>query len=821
MHTSEEIHPDQVGAEHTQAYRSLGPVTGSISHEAGVTVHGEAGNLSLWRLSPQVLRIACALQADSAQMVPTEALIPQQPQEDWEVTDYQSKLVVRTGAFHVALDKETLSVQIRQGSEQDYGEYSFSFSGSRLRCRGKLKEEAAIFGLGETTGYLNKRGDRYTMWNSDVLDPHVPDMESLYQSIPLLIHHSAEGSLGLFIDHPGRMTIDMRESNDYYDVETMNGEMDLYIIAGKDLRGVVTSYTGLTGRMQMPPLWSLGYQQSRFSYMNQEEVLDLARTFRAKQIPCDAIYLDIHYMDHYKVFSFDPVQFPDPQGMIEELKEMGLRIVPIVDPGVKMDEGYTIYEEGLAERHFCKFADGEAYIGNVWPGPSVFPDFTEKRTREWWGALHRFYVEHGISGIWNDMNEPSVFNSPTKTMDEEVVHGNNGQPRTHGDLHNIYGMLMCKATKEGLDTLLEGERSFVLTRAGYAGIQRYAAVWTGDNRSYWQHMEMFMAMGMNLGLSGVAFCGADVGGFMHHASGELLVRWTQLGAFTPFFRNHSAIETRQQEPWTFGEQVEEICRTFIELRYSLLPYLYSLFHEAAQTGLPVMRPLVLEYPQDERTFNLSDQFLLGNQMLVAPIYRPGAEHRSVYLPEGVWYDYWTGSRYEGGRPYLARAGLDRIPLFVKSGAVIPMTSGLQHTGEAVWSKLNVHIYGRGTEGHDGQVLAGEYMLYEDDGISRAYQTGEFSCLHISFEEADGVLEVNTSYNHTDEAVAGNERELLFTIHQLSFVPVRIVGLSEVPSLPHLEVQTAGWYYDRQGHHLSVKVPFRAGHEHGVKISVNG
>lgn len=819
MQTSEKIHPDQIGIEDTQSYRSLGPLTGSSSRESGVTVQGKAGNMSFWRLTPDVIRVACSLHGDSAQIIPTQALIPQRPMEGFQIKDQQRELVLLSGEFHVVLDKETLSLQIKYGLDRDCGDYTFTFSGSRLRCRGSLQEEGVIFGLGETTGYLNKRGDRYTMWNSDILDPHVPDMESLYQSIPFLIHHSEQGSLGLFIDHPGRMSIDMRESSDYYDVETINGEIDLYVISGKDLREIVTSYTDLTGRMQMPPLWSLGYHQSRFSYMNQEEVLELARTFRSKQIPCDVIHLDIHYMDNYKVFSFDPEQFPDPHGMMKELRQMGFRIVPIVDPGVRIEEGYTVYEEGLAEGHFCQFPEGELYSGNVWPGPSVFPDFTEERTREWWGALHRFYVEHGISGIWNDMNEPSVFNSPTKTMDEQVLHGNDGQPKTHGELHNIYGMLMCKSTKEGLDKLLHGERSFVLTRAGYAGVQRYAAVWTGDNRSYWQHMEMFMAMGMNLGLSGIAFCGADVGGFMHHASGELLIRWTQLGAFTPFFRNHSAIETRKQEPWTFDEQVEEICRKFIELRYSLLPYMYSLFHEAVRNGLPVMRPLVLEYPNDRRTFNLSDQYLLGSQLLVAPICRPGAEHRAVYLPEGVWYDFWTGAKYEGGRHHLAHASLESIPLFVKAGSIIPMTSGLQHTEGAIWSNLNLHIYGRGIGGEHQRPITGEYTLYEDDGNSNAYQTGEFSRLKVRFQEGDGVMEICASYDHTASYEARDERELRFTIHQLSFVPAHIEGLTEVECPEHLEVQAAGWYYDRQGNHLCVKVPFTIGH--GVEISVSG
>lgn len=803
MHTSETIHPDQMEGHSESAFRDLGAYNRVEQREDSVTVHSAESNITFWHIAPGVLRIACRLEGDSAAKVSTEALLPQKPEAGWKVVESGDRLELLGGPFRIRMEKSSLTMQIEHVEQKNCGFYKLSKAGSLVRCQGKMLEEAAIYGLGETTGYLNKRGERYTMWNSDVFDPHVPDMESLYQSIPFLIQHAKDGSFGLFIDDPGKMIVDLRENPDAYSIQTENGEIDVYVIAGPRLKDVVSGFASLTGKMQLPPLWSLGYQQSRFSYMNQEEVLELAHTFREKQIPCDVIYLDIHYMDEYKVFTFDPVRFPDPKGMIQQLKSMGFRIVPIVDPGVKVEQGYEPYEQGLDQGYFCEKPDGEPFVGNVWPGASVFPDFTDEAARQWWGAMHQFYVDHGITGIWNDMNEPSVFNSATKTMDADVLHQNSGNVKTHGEIHNVYGMLMSKATYEGLERLLDGERPFVLTRAGYAGIQRYAAVWTGDNRSYWEHMELFMSMGMNLGLSGVSFTGADIGGFMHHASGELLVRWTQLGAFTPFFRNHSAIETRRQEPWTFGDQVEAICRKYIELRYKMLPYLYSLFHASTLNGLPIMRPLVLEYPDDSRTFQLSDQFLLGADVLVAPICRPGKEVRTVYLPDGIWYDFWTGARHVGGQHILANAPLETLPLFVKAGAVVPFTSVRQHTEEAKWTELNIHVYGLGESGGQYDAISGRFSLYEDDGISEAYKQGASSELIINFEEKGSRATVNCQIkgNGSD----ANPKMLMFTFHALSFIPVGIHGISQLHSPEHLEEQRTGWYYDKQDHHLVVKL----------------
>ncbi|GIO35647.1 hypothetical protein J41TS12_05080 [Paenibacillus antibioticophila] len=809
MQTSESIHPDQLEQSTKEAFHGLGPVIYAEQKEHAVKIRGEHGNMAVRGAGPGIIRITYALHEDAAVLLPTPAVLPADSLAlaGWELKEQGDSLELRSQGFIVIVDKRTMSVSVTDGHHSECGSYKMSRSGSRMQCRTAMPEDAAVYGLGETTGFLNKRGEKYTMWNSDIFDPHVPDTESLYQSIPVLIQHSKSGTFGVFIDEPGKLVVDMREDRDQVMLETFHGKMDLYILPGPGIKEVVAAYARLTGVMELPPLWSLGYQQSRFSYMNQEEVLGLAAAFREKRIPCDVIYLDIHYMDEYKIFTFDPVRFPNPKQMIAELKTMGFRIVPVVDPGVKIDAGYSVYEQGSAEGYFCRKPDGELFTGDVWPGASVFPDFTEETTRQWWGRLHQFYVEHGISGIWNDMNEPSVFNSPSKTLDPDVVHRNGGQEKPHEELHNLYGLLMCEATRNGLARLLDGERPFVLTRAGYAGIQRYAAVWTGDNRSYWEHMEMFMAMGMNLGLSGVAFCGADIGGFMHHTSGELLARWTQLGAFTPFFRNHSAIETRNQEPWHFGEEIEAICRKYIELRYRLLPYIYSLFRASTQDGLPIMSPLVLHHPLDQRVKNLSDQYLFGTHLLVAPICRPGREHRVVYLPEGVWFDYWTGERHAGGQNVVAYAPLDTLPLYVKSGAVLPMIPGSQHTGTAEWQSLNIHLYGlgAGTDCPGQEPITGEFTLYEDDGISDAYTRGISRSLQIFFEEGERCMSISCRYADNNRTLYSVQDEpLLFTIHHTRFIPTEIHGISQVPGLCDLEHRHSGWYYDKQDNHLYIK-----------------
>jgi len=376
------------------------------------------------------------------------------------------------------------------------------------------------------------------------------------------------------------------------------------------------------------------------------------------------------------------------------------------------------------------------------------------------------------------MNEPSVFDTSSKTMDADVMHANNGDPKTHGEWHNLYGMLMSKATYEGMTRGLGGERPFVLTRAGYAGIQRYAAVWTGDNRSYWEHMAMSIPMVLNLGLSGVAFAGPDIGGFSHHASGELVARWTQMGALFPFCRNHSAIDTIRQEPWRFGERVEAVCREALNLRYRLMPYLYSLFYEATATGLPIVRPLLLEYPEDRNVANLCDQFLLGRDLMAAPILRPGMTARSVYLPEGIWLDYRTGERLEGGRHVLAEAPLEVMPLYARAGAILPEQPLRQHTGEAAEGPLTLNVYAGGE---------GRLSLYEDDGKTFEYRQGAYRLREFVWTESgmERVLTARLLHNGLGTEAAEGELKVV------------VAGLGSEPKSAAMGegVQPLDWRYD--------------------------
>jgi alpha-glucosidase len=587
-----------------------------------------------------------------------------------------------------------------------------------------LGPEESVYGLGEKTGFLDKRGRCWTMWNTDDPD-HLPDRDPLYQSIPFLIRFDGHRAWGMFVDSTGRSSFDVGCSDrQVLGLRVHESHLDLYLIQGGEggPAAVVAAWARLSGTMKLPPRWALGFQQCRWSYYPEQKVLEVAEEFRARHLPCDVLYLDIDYMDGYRVFTWNRERFPRPEVMSARLRDLGFRLVTIVDPGVKQDAQYSVYVDGARDGLFCRLPDGQIYHGKVWPGDSAYPDFSQTKTRVWWGHLHAALFDAGVSGIWNDMNEPSDFapdaqGDRTKaTVPALVMQNEDGNPRSIAEGHNVYGFDMCRATHEGFARLRPNQRPFVLTRAGYAGIQRYAAVWTGDNHSWWEHLASAVPMLLNLGLSGVPFCGGDAGGFQGEADGELYARWVQFAAFTPFFRAHSTLNTRPHEPWAFGPEVEAIAREALRRRYALLPYLYSLMRQASVTGEPVMRALVLDWPEDPRVRHLDDQFLFGPSILVAPVQRPGQTERLVYLPQGRWYDWYTKEPLEGGRSHIVAAPLDRIPLFVKAGALVPLATPADHTGAMDWSQLQIEAYA----GADGS-----FDLYEDDGETPAYEGGAY------------------------------------------------------------------------------------------------
>ncbi|UJF33791.1 glycoside hydrolase family 31 protein [Paenibacillus hexagrammi] len=800
MENSATIHPDKQTQAQAVESRSLGRAERITAANGLTIVNCSAGQLMVQFITEQIIRVTAKSASDTHAWSGSGVVLFPENAVDQQVEEREDEFIIHSSALQAFIHKSDSSIAIYDDkghllARQEPVVWNVH---KEAAVHFEKSSDSHFYALGEKTGFLDKAGERYEMWNSDVFSPHVPDIEALYQSIPFLIHLNEGTVYGLFLDNPGKTAFDMRSYPNHYRVSCETGSLDYYFIGGSSIKDVVSSYTGLTGRMQLPPVWSLGYQQSRYSYMNQEEVMTIARTFREKQIPCDVIYLDIHYMDEYRVFTFDPLRFPNPKQMIQELKELGIRIVPIVDPGVKKDPTYQVYRQGIEQGLFCEKLEGEVFIGKVWPGDSAFPDFTDQEAGTWWGDLHRYYTELGIAGIWNDMNEPSVFND-SKTMDLDVVHSNNGSPMTHKEAHNLYGMMMSKATYEGLERNLNGERPFVVTRAGYAGIQRYAAVWTGDNRSYWEHLALSIPMVLNLGLSGVAFAGPDIGGFTHHTSGELLARWTQAGSLFPFCRNHSMLDSIRQEPWAFGAEIEEICRTYIALRYRLMPYMYSLIYEASRSGLPVLRPLLLEFPDDPKLFNLCDQFLLGSHILAAPILRPSTDHRAVYLPEGTWYDYWTGERLEGGKHHLCHAPLSVMPLFIREGAIVPQAPLRQSLSEASSPELTIDMYCSGRADH-------QFDYYEDDGRTAQYKQGSYNLLNIQVNESPNQVSVQLNYRHKEFE------------NGIQFIHLRMLYVPFVPVSVRIEDNPHSFDFNEQAGVLTVG--FKTGF-HSAVIQVIG
>lgn len=797
--TSEAIHPDKAGLPVVQeTWNSFGHMIRWQEHNGAYLCYGERSHAALIFLSDGEFRFK-VFQGEYPDLSTTIAILPRTETSQPEVEENEEDLVFTTSVIQVLLNRQTFALTVLDKNGQEIARQETVSWSPRGATNGlfNMQEGSHFYGLGEKSSFLDKRGERYTMWNTDVYAPHMPEIEALYESIPLLLHMQGETTYGIFLDNPGRSDFDMRSHGVAYTIGCSTGEYDIYFIYGPELKDVIRRYTAMTGRISLPPKWALGYHQSRYSYMNQSEVMQLARDFREKDIPCDVIYLDIHYMEGYRVFTFDKIRFPDPKGMIAELKEMGIRIVPIVDPGVKKDPKYPVYREGVQEDHFCRYLEGDIYFGDVWPGTSAFPDFTDNRTAEWWGQLHEYYTSLGIEGIWNDMNEPAVFNT-LKTMDLDVIHKNNGKPMTHEELHNLYGLLMSKATYEGMKDHMNGRRPFILTRAGYSGIQRYAAIWTGDNRSFWEHMAMAIPMVLNMGLSGLPFAGPDIGGFAHHTSAQLLVRWTQMGAFFPYCRNHSSLGTTRQEPWSFGEQIEGVLREYIGLRYRWLPHLYNLFHEASQTGMPIIRPLILEYPRDPQVTNLCDQFLVGADVLIAPIYRPDTYCRAVYLPEGIWHDYWTGERHQGGKHILVDAPLDVLPMFIRASSIVVEGSLRQYTGDQADDSITFHIYGAIAD----TSFTAAYSLYEDDGETFAYENGKHSKLDIRVQgETDG-LRLSMRYAHREYVAVRDQ--LRFTLRQPEFTPSEIVGLESI-TLDDLAEGKTGWSMDEQSGDILIQV----------------
>lgn len=665
--------------------------------------------------------------------------------------------------------------------------------GPRVRAWMRMPADEHYYGLGDKAGPLDRRGRAFTMWNTDAYgwqgwsDP-------LYKSIPFFLALRAGRAYGLFFDNAHRSSFDFgKESEDCYAFGADGGELDYYFVAGPAPARVLERYTALTGRAPLPPLWALGFQQSRYSYHPEAKVREIAAQLRRRRIPGDALYLDIDYQDGYAPFTVDRKRFPGFEGLIADLRAQGLRTVLITDLHIKHapGAGYAPFDSGLREDAFVKMPDGSLYVGPVWPGDAVFPDFTLGRVRDWWGGLYRDFAAMGAGGYWNDMNEPSVFRVPGNTMAPDAVHRlDDGTTRAHRAIHNVYGMLNARATYEGLLKLQPQQRPFVLTRAAYAGAQRYAATWTGDNSATWHHLAQSTPNLLSLGLSGYALAGDDVGGFIGSPPPELLTRWFQLGAFNPLFRNHAAIDTRPHEAWVDGAEHEARRREAVELRYRLLPYLYTAMEEHARTGLPLMRPVFLHYPQAEAFYGNDRDFLFGADLFVAPVVDERLDPHPVTLPPGRWYEFGSSRRHVAAKePLQLDPRPPGVPLYARAGAIVPLQPLVQHTGETPRGPLQLQVYLPAPGADDCRGA-----LYQDDGESFDYRNGELLRIAYRCEVADGGVAVESRIEQRGYAPWWNRARL--TLYGLARRPaqVRIDGRP----LP-------GWRYDAQAGAVEAEV----------------
>jgi alpha-glucosidase len=582
------------------------------------------------------------------------------------------------------------------------------------------QEGESYYGLGDKPVDINLKGKRFENWVTDSY-AFGRDTDPIYKAIPFYLGLHHKKSYGIFFDNSFRSFFDFcHERRNITSFWAQGGEMNYYFIYGPDISDVVASYTDLTGKPhQMPPLWALGYHQCKWSYYPESKVKEVTKKFRELKIPCDAIYLDIDYMDGFRCFTWNKEYFPDPKRMVKELADDGFKTVAIIDPGIKIDNDYNIYREALEKDYFCKRADGPYMKGKVWPGECFFPDFTNPEVRDWWAGLFKELIEDiGVKGVWNDMNEPAVMDVPGKTFPDDVRHNYDGNYCSHRKAHNIYGMQMARATYKGLKKFSYPKRPFVITRSAYSGTQRYTSTWTGDNVASWDHLAIANNQAQRMCMSGFSFAGSDIGGFAQQPNGELFVRWIQLGVFHPFCRVHSSGDHGDQEPWTFGKSMTDIVRKFIEIRYTLLPYLYTSFWRYANEGVPILKSLVLFDQEDQHTNYRNDEFIFGEKILVCPILEPNAKGRRMYIPRGEWFNFWNDELVIGGEEKWVDADIESLPIFIKSGAIIPKYPVQQYVGEKEIDKLTLDVYYKlGKE---------KSQVYEDAQDGFDYKKGRFS-----------------------------------------------------------------------------------------------
>ncbi|MEP6803698.1 MAG: TIM-barrel domain-containing protein, partial [Flavobacterium sp.] len=553
-----------------------------------------------------------------------------------ELTEEETYFQIRTSKVKCKIQKIDLRLSIYDLNdflilEDELGfhwEESYEYGGNIVKMSKSSKDGECFYGLGDKATQMNLKGKRLENFATDQY-AYQKEQDPLYKVVPFYIGLQNKQSYGIFFDNTFRTFFDFcQERRNVASFWAEGGEMNYYFIYGPQMQDVVTTYTDLTGKPELPPLWVLGYHQCKWSYYPESKVKEITSKFRELKIPCDAIYLDIDYMEGFRCFTWNKDYFPDPKRMVAELAEDGFKTIVIIDPGIKIDKDYWVYQEALEKDFFCKRADGPYMKGKVWPGECNFPDYTNPAVREWWAGLFKELISDiGVKGVWNDMNEPAVMEVPNKTFPMDVRHVYDGNPCSHRKAHNIYGTQMARATYHGVKRFTYPKRPFVITRSAYSGAQRYTSSWTGDNVATWEHLWLANIQVQRMSISGMGFTGSDIGGFAEQPTGELYARWIQLGVFHPFCRTHSSGDHGNQEPWAFDEEVINITRKFVSLRYQLLPYLYTMFWQYIEEGIPMLKPLVYYDQDDTQTHYRNDEFIFGNQILVCPILEPNAVGR--------------------------------------------------------------------------------------------------------------------------------------------------------------------------------------------------
>ncbi|HEY4047359.1 MAG TPA: TIM-barrel domain-containing protein [Acidobacteriaceae bacterium] len=717
----------------------------------GLQIQAGPAQLRITALRDDILRVRIAAESTLPEDASWAVLPgPRSKSVDVRPTEDAASVGFRTASLDVRVERNPLRLVVRDlagniiSADALGRPVEFNLGGFSVY---KEMDQEHFFGLGDKTGTFDRRGQAYTLWNTDIGPQESTD--PIYKSIPFFVAINGTRSYGLFLDNTWRTWFDFgKQARNAYSFGAEGGPLDYYLLYGPTPKQVVEAYAYLTGTPPLPPLWALGFQQSRYSYSPESQAREIAQRLRRDRIPSDALYLDIDYQYRNRPFTVDPVKFPNFAGFVSDLHKEEFHLVVITDLHIAHapNQGYAPYDTGKAGDHFVKNPDGSEFVGVVWPGPAVFPDFTRAQTREWWGGLYKQFVRDGVDGFWNDMNEPSVFDGPGKTMPLDTLHridepGFATRTATHAEIHNIVGLENARATYEGLLKLRPDERPFVLTRATYAGGQRYGFTWTGDNSSTWNHLRLGTQMLLNLGVSGISFVGDDIGGFNGSPPPDLLTRWIEIGAFNPMYRDHTTLGSLPQEVWVHGPRHEAIRRSYIETRYRLLPYIYTLADEASRTGIPLMRPAFLEFPdifapQSPAFEGLDTEFLLGPDLLIAP--PPFAEMLDDYtvsFPKGRWYDFWTGLKTatpptapsiveianaapgtKFPAPRKIHPVLETLPVYVRAGSILPLQPVIQSTNEVPKGPLELRVY-PGPQCHGS--------IYLDDGHSFRYQHGAF------------------------------------------------------------------------------------------------